>query len=75
MLHAPYEGTCECAEFNILSRLSGSLSSGIVPSVSKVMSSFDVSFDVTEVSGINSVDEDNSMIFKAYRGHLPNNPC
>ena len=71
MSHAPYIGICECATSSKLRRLSGSSLSEIGPLASQVMSSIDVASDVTGISGVNSVGEDNSMMFKTYRGPLP----
>ena len=51
-------------------RLSGLSSSEIGPSVSQVMPS--IVSEVTGVSDVDSVGEDKSMMFKAYRGPLPN---
>ena len=54
-----------------LHRLSGSSPSEIGLLASQLMSSIDVTSYVTGGSGVNSVGEDKSMMFKAYRGPLP----
>ena len=52
--------------------MSGSSSSEIGPSASQVISSIgDVASDMTDVSGLKSVGEDKSTMFKTYRGPLP----
>ena len=69
MPHAPYVGICECAATKKVRRLSGSSSSKIGTSMSQVMSS--IASEVTGVSGINSIGEDKSMMFKTNRDPLP----
>ena len=73
--HAPYMGICECAASGKLCRFSGSSSSDIRPSASQVVSSVgDGSSGLAGVSGLESVCEDRSMMFKTYSGPLPIHP-
>ena len=63
--HAPYVVMCDCAAYGRLHRLSGSSSSGNSPPVSQVVSSIgDGASDVTGVSCLKSVGQDNTIIFK-----------
>ena len=73
MSHAPYVGICECTASKRMHRLLGSSSSEIGPSVSQVMLS--IASEVTGISGVNSIGEDKSMIFKTYRGPMPIHPA
>ena len=64
-------GVCECAVSDELHQISLSYLSGIVPSESQVPSSIsDDAYAVTAVSGLNSVGEDKTMMFKTYCGTL-----
>ena len=64
-LHAPYLGICECAAPRKFRRFSGLSSSCIGLSASQVVLSFgDGAYDVAGVSGLNSLGEDKSMVFK-----------
>ena len=66
---------CECAASEKLSLLSGSSSSCICPSVSKIVSSIgDGVFGVTGVSGLNISGKDKTTMFKTYCGPLPSHP-
>ena len=69
---ASYVGVCKCAASKKIRRLSGSLSFEIGPSVLQVMSY--IASEVTGVSGVNSIGEEKSMMFKAYRAPLPIHP-
>ena len=84
MSHAPFVSICECTVCKMFRRLSGSLSSGIGLSALQLMSSVDVVSDVTCVSGMKSVGEHTSIIFKVCLGplqiysrwyELPLDPC
>ena len=63
---------CKCAASDNFRRMSGLSSSGIFPLAAHVVSSIgDVASGVTGVSGLNSVGEDRTTMFKTYRGPLP----
>ena len=74
MYHATYVGIRECAASNKLCRQGSLRSSGIDSSVSQAIPSIRDAPDVTSGSGVNSVGEGKSMMFKACCGPIPIHP-
>ena len=72
MSHALYMSVCKYAASRKLHRSSSSSLSRIGISSSQIASSIGYgTSEVTDVSGLNSVGEDKSMMFNTYYGTLP----